>query len=182
MCAKRRLISVVFTCAAMMCLSSCATHSKVYPPISDDIGVLRLGEVVYLATRNEILTLGMHYQNLIASGISEDDIHDGSLVAARVYCCGGNIEESSAPLVYVPPGLHVEVGDIIEIKMGRAPSGQKTGSVNTATSIRQRGLSAGSCRWIPDNPSLWMRVLYCDWMKDDGWVEREGLYNTWLKR
>jgi hypothetical protein len=173
---------VVSASASLLMLCSCATPSKLYPPIADDHGVSRLGEVMVVATKQEILSLGVHYQNLLASGISEADLRDGSMVEARVYCCGGNIEQSSAPWVYVPPGVEVAVGDIIEIKMGQSPGNQSTGRVNTVIRVRQRGMSSGQCRWVPDNPALWMRVLYCDWMKEEGWVEREGLYNAWLKR
>jgi hypothetical protein len=173
---------VVSATASLLLLCSCATPSKLYPPIADDNGVSRLGEVMAVATKQEIQSLEAHYQNLLASGISDADLNDGSVVEARVYCCGGNIEQSSAPWCYVPPGIEVTVGDIIEIKMGQLPSNQNTGRVNTVIKVRQHGLSSGSCRWVPDNPALWMRVLYCDWMKEEGWVERGGLYSTWLKR
>jgi len=178
----RFLAVAVFSCAVMIWLCSCAKQSKIYPPISDDNGVLRLGEVMGIASKKEIMSLGVHYQNLLATGISESDLRDGSMVEARVYCCGGNIEQSSAPWVYVPPGVEVALGDIIEIKMGRFPDQQNTGRVNTVIRVRQHGMSSGACRWVPDNPALWMRVIYCDWMKEEGWVERGGLYNTWLKR
>jgi hypothetical protein len=172
----------VFASVSLAWLCSCATPSKLYPPIADDNGVSRLGEVIAVATKQEILSLGVHYQNLLASGISEADLNDGSMVEARVYCCGGNIEQSSAPWVYVPPGIEIAVGDIIEIKMGQSPGNHSPGRVNTVLRVRQSGMSSGECRWVPDNPALWMRVLYCDWMKEEGWVERGGLYNTWLKR
>ena len=183
MCIRKLLRMAVFASASLVWLYSCATPpSKLYPPIADDYGVSRLGEVMGVATKQEVLSLGVHYQNLLASGIREADLRDGSMVEARVYCCGGDIEQSSAPWVYVPPGVKVAVGDIIEIKMGQSPGNQNTGRVNTVIRVRQSGMSSGECRWVPDNPALWMRVLYCDWMKEEGWVERGGLYNTWLKR
>jgi hypothetical protein len=178
-----KLLTRFFLITATLSLYSCASPgSKVFSPISDDNAALRLGEVMFLASREEILALGVHYKYLLDSGIKDSELRNGSLVEARVYCCGGKIEQTSAPWVYVPPGLDVKVGDIIEIKMGRSPDDHEAGIVNTAVRVRQSGLSNGTCKWIPENPALWMRVIYCDWMKEEGWIERGGLYNTWLKR
>ena len=57
-----------------------------------------------------------------------------------------------------------------------------SGTINTATRVRQRkDASNPQCRWVPDNEKLWMRVLYCDWMEAEGWVEKKGFESTWLK-
>lgn len=156
--------------------------SKVHPSIKEDTGALRLAEVVHPpATRKQIVSLGLHYENLLAAGIKDSDLRDGSLVEGRMYCCGGEIETSSALWFYVPEGLQVEIGDIVEVRMGRQPGKNGPGEVNTAMRVRQKGITNGSCQWVPDKPGLWMRVLYCDWMEQEGWIERKGLYNTWLK-
>jgi len=80
-----------------------------------------------------------------------------------------------------PPS--VEVGDIAEIKMGRQSSKTDLGEVNIATRVRERkDAKEASCRWDPPNERLWMRVLYCDWMRGEGWTHKKGLHETWLKR
>ena len=169
-------------CTVVVLLASCASGpSRVYPPISADERSLRVAEVRALATREQILAAGEHYQNLIAAGIKDSDLQNGSLVTTRVYCCGGNIEQTSGPWVYIPPGMTVAKGDVIEIRMGRMPSKNRHGEVNMAVSIRSRGIPSETCRWVPDNPNLWMRIIYCDWMFKEGWVERGGLYKTWWK-
>ena len=169
-------------CAAVVLVASCAAvPSRVYPPISEDEGSLRVGEVMAVASRDEIVASGEHYRNLLAAGIVDSDLRDGSLVTTRVYCCGGSIEGTSGPWVYVPPGITVAPGDIIEIRMGRVPAKGQLGEVNTMASVRSRGIPSQSCRWVPDNPTLWTRVIYCDWMLKEGWVERGGLYSTWWK-
>lgn len=83
----------------------------------------------------------------------------------------------------VPAGMVIAVGDITEVRMGRQPSGDYPGTVNVATRVREKANDVGkSCKWMPDSPGLWGRILYCDWMKQEGWIEREGgLYWTWFK-
>ena len=172
----------IVICGVTLLLASCAAGpSRVYPPISDDEGSLRVGEVWGLATRAEIVSSGQHYASLLAAGIQDSDLRDGSLITTRVYCCGGNIEDTSGPWVYIPPDMTVALHDVVEIRMGRAPTKDHPGEVNTAVSIRSHGIPNDSCRWVPDNPDLWMRVIYCDWMFKEGWVERGGLYKTWWK-
>jgi len=83
--------------------------------------------------------------------------------------------------IYVPPSLPIKVGNIIEVQMGRSPSKNDQGAANTAVRVRQQGIIGGSCHWVPEQEGLWARILYCDWMKEEGWVERTGLYKTWLK-
>jgi len=134
-----------------------------------------------LATRQEIVTLGITYEHLLASGIKDADLRDGRLGAGRVYCCGGPNETINAIWFYVPIGVNIEVGNIVEIKMGRQPSKNEPGAVNTAVRVLYKQISEGPCHWVPEREGLWMRVLHCDWMEKDGWVEREGIWKTWLK-
>jgi hypothetical protein len=50
------------------------------------------------------------------------------------------------------------------------------GRANVVTRVVQRrDVQDGECRWIPPDPRLWGRVLYCDWMPQEGWVEQTGL-------
>jgi hypothetical protein len=84
---------------------------------------------------------------------------------------------------YVPPDKPVNPGDIVEIRMGSAPTKKDPGKVNVLVGIRQKKDAPEShCSWDPPNDSLWRRVLYCDWMPTEGWTLKKGAYNTWLKR
>jgi len=165
----------------MISMTSCATVSKLHPPISDEAGALRLAEVMQLITRQQIVTLGVHYEHLLASGIKDADLGDRSLGLGRVYCCGGPSEMSNALAFYIPRGVSVEVGDIVEIRMGRQPGTTDPGVVNTVVRVRHKLYSQQPCHWVPEKEGLWMRVLHCDWMEKEGWVERGGLWKTWLK-
>jgi hypothetical protein len=74
-------------------------------------------------------------------------------------------------------------GDIVEIRMGRASSKNGLGKVNVLIDIRQqKEAPASHCSWDPPQDFLWRRVLYCDWMRKEGWTLKKGAYNTWLKR
>lgn len=154
-------------------------HTAGVPP-----GSLRLGQVVLLATRQEILTLQElqdSRRELLASGIEDADLRDGSLALARVYCCGGYSEAGDAIRLYVPRGLDVQVGDVVEVRSGRAPSQGNPGAVNvafqTATEGHHRPLSMGTPRSSPS-----AEFLYCDWMPGEGWIEhKEAFGKTWMK-
>lgn len=165
----------------MFGIASCSSISRVHPQTSDDAGVVRLAEVMQLGTRREIVALGIHYQYLLAAGIKDAELRDGSLGVGRVYCCGGPPEQGAAIWFYIPRELSIQAGNIVEVKMGRQPAGSDPGAINTAVRVRHQGLSQGPCRWRPERDGLWMRVIHCDWMEKEGWVERDGLYKTWLK-
>ncbi len=165
----------------MVSLASCSSVSRVHPPTADDAGVVRLAEVMQIATRQQIVALGSHYNHLLAAGITDSDLRDGSLGAGRVYCCGGPPEQGAAIWFYIPRELNIQVGNIVEVKMGRQPADSDPGVVNSAIRVRHLNMSQGPCRWSPERDGLWMRVIHCDWMEREGWVERDGLYNTWFK-
>lgn len=164
-------------------LQACATGSRLHPDPAapDEAGASRLVQLTEFATRAQILSLGEHYQRLLASGIPDEELVDGSLAIGRIYCCGGSNEAGTAPWVFLPPAVRAAPGDIVEVRMGRAPAAGHRGEVNTAVRIRQRAGENGPCRWIPDNPGLWARYLYCPWMEQEGWQERRGTYPAWLK-
>lgn len=162
-------------------LASCSSVSRVHPPTADDAGVVRLTEVMQVGTRQEIVALDSHYKHLLAAGIRDADLGDGSLGAGRVYCCGGPPELGAAIWFYIPKEMSIQVGNVVEVRMGRQPAGSDPGAVNTAVRVRHQGISQGPCRWSPERDGLWMRVIHCDWMEKEGWVERGGLYKTWLK-
>lgn len=143
---------------------------------------MRLALVTDLASRQQIGAAGPLREYLLASGIKDADLRDGSVGVGRVYCCGAD-ETVSFMMFYVPQGLGIEVGDVVEVKMGRNPSKDDRGAVTTAARVRQkRDDASGPCRWDPPTPpGLWMKVLYCDWMKQEGWVEERGPHHTWMK-
>ena len=161
--------------------SSLAGSSRVYPPTKKWAGALRMTEIMALATRGEIQSLGIHYDHIIASGIRDSDLRDGSLAVGRVYCCGPT-DKGLAMWLHIPQGIEVEVGDIVEVRMGSKPRGGDTGRVNTATRVRVKKEAADkSCRWVPPDENLWRRTLYCDCMEAEGWIFRGGMYKTWMK-
>ena len=167
--------TLILACAVSLLLASCSTTSRLQPshvpPGSD-----RLAEVMALATRDRIVNMSA-YQEMLNSGISDSQIVDGSLAAGRVYCCG-DTDKSTAIWFYVPSTLKVQPGDIVEVQMGSG-----SGAINVALSVRESaGAAQKHCHWDPPDESLWMRVLYCDWMPNEGWVEQKSaLYHTWTK-
>ena len=92
------------------------------------------------------------------------------------------MDEAYFHYFFIPDGVKVEVGDIVEIRGGSLPKEGKS-SVNTAVRVVQKkDDAAGSCRWEPpDKP--YGRVLYCDWMPQQGWVKYTGslFEDTWVK-
>ena len=53
---------------------------------------------------------------------------------------------------------------------------------STVTRVRVKAVDVDEvCRWIPEGDHRWTRVLYCDWMKAEGWIQQEGLFDVWIK-
>jgi hypothetical protein len=147
-------------------------------------GVRILAMAVQSAGREETLATGEDgiLGRLKAEGVTEEEIVDGSVVAGIVYCCGGKISEKTRLAFYVPPGMVVSKGDIVEIALGRAPDKKRkdAGRLNRAVTLHENLLTeGGACRWDPPEDGLWMRVLYCPWMEERGWVYQGGLNKTW---
>src|SRR5215468_3451609 len=160
---------------------ACSTGNTRLHPYHVPAGSLRMAEVVGVADQ-ALIRSGWTYEVLVKSGVNPSQIQDGSVAGARVYCCGGPNEEGTAILFYVPSGMNVEVGDIVEVRMGRQPDNGDPGVVNTLAQIRQKhDAKDGPCRWVPPNPRLWVRELYCDWMPQEGWVEKTGMWKAWYK-
>ena len=167
-------------------VSGCAHQAslRVYPD-AVPFGSLRLVQVMVLGTRAHIVREKAWYDALLKSGIPDEEIKDGSLAVGRVYCCGGPAELPTRQAFYVPADVQVQPMDIVEIRAGREPTEQGDGQVNVVTRVVQRAnASESTCRWVPPNPRLVMRVLYCDWMEKEEWIEKnEGMlgHHTWLK-
>jgi hypothetical protein len=167
----------------LTCVVSSAGTSKLYPPSKDEAGALRLAQVVQIATREEILGLGVSLQHLLASGLKDSDFKDGSLATGRVYCCHQSTDLGTAMWFYVPPDVPVKLGNIVVIRMGRESTKKDPGTVNVVIEVRQKKDAPDSqCSWDPPNDKLWRRVLYCSWMPAEGWTLKTGGYKTWLKR
>jgi hypothetical protein len=146
-------------------------------------GSLRLAQVTVLIPRAAIVNEDYVVRSLQASGIDESEIHDGSITLGRVECCGGPNENGTAAFFYVPKDIHVEVGDIVEIRTGSKPTKNPSGLVNMLTRIREKpGDNNLQCRWDPPETFLWGRILYCDWMQTEGWtLESDWPAKYWVK-
>jgi hypothetical protein len=156
--------------------------SRLFPYYEEDAGVLVLGQAMYVGTRREIVESGEHYRFLLSTGIADADITDGRMAVIQLYCCGGKISADQAIWAYVPPDVNVEPQQILEVRMGRVPREGDPGVVNAVTVIRQQATdSSGPCRWEPDNPSLWMRVVHCDGLEQQGWVQRGKWRKLWYR-
>ena len=165
------------------CLVGCATPSRFHathvPP-----GSLIVTQVMAFATQQEILSLPTVVETFELSGIERSQIQDGMLADGRIFCCGGPNELDYSIWFYVPTGTNTAVGDVVEVKMG--PRVMKGESMQAGPNTMLRVVSpldqvGKECKWVPENPALRGRVLYCDWMKEDGWVQQSGLFNVWIK-
>lgn len=167
-----------------VCLGHLATAatSRLYPPSDGESGGLRLVQVMAVATRDEILKSGESLQHLLASGLKDSDLKDGSVAMARIYCCHLSTEQGTAIWLYVPSDVPVNPGDLVVVRMGRKATKKDSGAVNTAVQVREKKDTPNSqCTWDPPDDKMWTRVLYCSWMPAEGWQLHNGLHKTWLK-
>ena len=140
-----------------------------------------------IGKRDEIIQAKPLYNAIISTGIRDSEIVDGSVAVARVYCCGGltkdfSSEKVDARMLYIPRGLDVAPGDIVEVKVGNPPEKGGPGSLNIVTRVVQKyGSDDANCWWDPKDDSLWLRVLYCSWMPSEGWVRQGGVSPAWFK-
>jgi hypothetical protein len=174
-------ISLVFVLAA------CSTPSLRIQSDFVPAKSLRLAQVTAIGTRDVIIQAKPTYDAVISAGIPDSEIVDGSVALARIYCCGGvtrelSSEELNARMVYIPRGLNVAPGDIVEVKVGNPPENGRPGSLNIVTRVVQKyGSDDANCWWDPKNDRLWLRVLYCSWMPSEGWVKQGGIDPAWFK-
>jgi len=181
------LRTVVVFAAALLLTAGCAT-TPLLLPYHTPPGASYVAEVIGLssgkASRVEILGSGELYEMLLASGISDDQIADGSIERGRVYCCGGPQEGGGVTVFYVPHGMSLTPGDLVEVKAGEPKEANKAVRVNVVTRVvlNHAGRSRNaSCRWDPPDERLWQRVIYCDWMMAKGWVKERGTGGLWYK-
>lgn len=155
---------------------------------SDDVpaGSLRVAQITAVAKREDILKLEA-YTDIIAAGVADSDLEDGSVAMARIYCCGGVTKEFSSEYVsrrmlYVPKGIGAAVGDFVEVKVGGPPEHGDGGRLNTVTRVVAKyGEKPESCWWEPRDERLWLRFPYCEWMPKEGWVKQGGINPAWFK-
>jgi len=166
--------------------TSCLAQSKAYEDFVP-AGSLHLGQVTAAAKTEQIMKMKPLYEAVKTTGIDDADIVDGTVVAVRIYCCGGLTKESSSEVrnslfLYVPKGMGVDIGDTVEFRVGHVAEGGKSAVMNTVTRIVQKsGKDDGACWWDPKNDKLWLRVLYCEWMPKEGWTKQEGISPAWFK-
>jgi len=168
----------------LLVVASCSTTSRIYSGHGVPEGYHQVTEVVYLASKEEIMRTPDAYNALRSAGVGDGGIRNGSIAFGRVFCCGGKgtAETESLAVVYVPLGLSPAKGDIVEFIAGKDPEGKDPGILNTGISIRNKnGIASGECRYVPENPKLWMRVIHCDWMTKEGWQKQGGLNPIWYK-
>lgn len=178
---------IFFLFISVFVLSSCTSkslriHSDEIPPDS-----LRLAQVLTIPKRSDVIQRKKIYDAIIANGIHDTQIIDGSVIEARVWCCGG-MSKSSSPeigsskIIFVPRGIHISQGDIVEVRSGTPASKQNRGKMNVVTRVVQKSSqNYEHCWWEPKDNRLWLRVLYCDWMPSEGWIKQGGIYPAWYK-
>jgi hypothetical protein len=171
----------------LLCLvvfvTSCAGTSRLHRQHVPE-GFLRLAEVVTLAQRNEIQENEFLYQSILQADIPDSEITDGSVGMGRVFCCGGRNEYETAIWFYIPQNIEAEIDDIVEIWSGREvkQGDSDPGYPNTVLRIVEKpSYGKRMCRWLPEDPGLWVRVLYCDGLEDEGWNKQSGLFPVWVK-
>ena len=167
----------------LLALTSCTSTSRLHGQFVPEDS-LRVGEVIYILT-HKISQNDDIYQTLLSTGLSDSEIKDGTLAVARVFCCGGPNEGHTAIWFFAPAEIAVEINDIVEIWSGKEVKegeSRKGSKPNTATRVREKRTSSRKqCRWVPENEWLWARVIYCDWMEEEGWVQQTGLFHVWIK-
>jgi hypothetical protein len=175
---------VVFASLVTACAS---TRNMLYPDGGPD-GSLIVAQIDARFTKDTIKSDKAAYDILMASGVTESEIRDGSIALAKVNCCSGPMERATAIAFYIPVTMSAEVGDIVEVMLGQSPTkDRELGRANMAIRVVQKhGDADGQCRWEPSTPpGQWGRVLFCDWMPNQGWVQegqRATLYKAWIKK
>jgi hypothetical protein len=173
------LILLAIGALQLGCASFSRFHAAHIPP-----GALTLVQIRGIATAQEITNIPSVVETFRLAGIAESSIKDGMVADGRIFCCGGPNEDDYSLWFYVPEGKNASVGDIVEIEMGAAVHKGESmrAPPNTMQRARAEFVDVGNtCRWVPENPYLWGRVIYCDWMEKEGWVQQDGLFNVWMK-
>jgi hypothetical protein len=167
-----RLGLIPFLILLSLCAGACAGSA---PDLLSDYeappGSLRLAAVAHVGLRQEILAGSPDaLADLKSAGLQDQDLRDGSVIVAQIHCCHGP-NELSYGFAYVPPGIELEKGDVVEIRVGRGPKAAGLDQLNVVTQVRERAdAKPYHCMWWPPGETLWMRAIYCDWMSAEGWT------------
>lgn len=176
-------VTALAVAAGAALVGTAVAGSSLYPSSKRETDARKLAQVVGLATRAEIQGL-KDRRLLLEAGIPDSALRDGSLGMGRVYCCGGLPEATRLDVLwfYIPPDVPVRLGDVVEIQLGHEGKGRTPGMVNVVARVREsHDATERHCRWDPDQPGKWMRVIYCDWMEAEGWVHKKGIGSPWIK-
>ena len=182
-------LRITLSLCLLFLVSGCATGPHRYYSDFVPAESLHVGQVFHVHTRADFVSASeaAAYNVIRAGGVADSDLVDGSMVQARIYCCGGLSKASSAEyasslMLYVPNGLKLELGDFVEFKVGRPPENDVGGRLNTVTRVvAKQGDKPERCWWDPRNDKLWLRVAYCEWMSKEGWVKQGGINPAWHK-
>jgi hypothetical protein len=183
-----RLAVVVLT---MLLGAGCAgTPRRAIFPKDEPPRSLTVAQIMLRFTRDTLVQRGdKDYKTLLASGIADAEITDGTLAVGRINCCHEPLERANMLAFYLPSALGAEVGDFVEVRLGRSPAKEDDpGEANQATQLVQKRDASGPCRWEPPQQGV-MRahgsVIYCDWMRQQGWVAEgtaPSIYKSWIKK
>jgi hypothetical protein len=187
---RRRPLALAITLGPLLWAGCAGTPRRLILPHDAPSHSLTLAQVAVRFTRDTLIQRGPDdYQTLLASGIPDAEIRDGTVAIGRVNCCHGPTEEANAIAFYLPAALGAEVGDLVEVRLGRPPEkAGGLGEANQATRVVQKRGGTGPCRWEPPQTggmTAYGSVLFCDWMPEQGWV-REGptptIHRSWIKK
>ncbi len=101
-----KFVTMVFSAAMLLLfVASCAKTSRIHSGSGIPVGYHQVTEVVYLASKEEIMQTPEAYGVLRSAGIADEEIRNGSIVFGRVFCCGGEgtAETESLAVVYSSP-------------------------------------------------------------------------------
>jgi hypothetical protein len=160
-------------------LNACGTA----PTKAEEYGVLRAAGVLDVSTATDFKEHKALHDTYAAAGVDESQMVDGASIAARTQCCRPDMQNSGPVVLYNAQHFKIEVGDLVEFRVGGANSKDHKNELNVVTRVLQHGEPAdGECWWDPRNPNLWRRVVYCKWMQKEGWIWEDSLGDPgWYK-
>lgn len=185
---RARLVASLFV--AILMLGGCAPGPhRLLHPYGAPAHSLTVAQVMVRVPREQLLEkASADYKLLLESGIPDSEIRDETVVIGRVNCCYEDLERAFALAFYLPASLGANLGDIVEVRLGRVPEKEgEPGEANQATRVVQKRDENRGCRWEPAQQGA-MRpygsVIYCDWMREQGWVAEgpaPSIYKTWIR-
>jgi hypothetical protein len=136
----------------------------------------RLARIVEYAPRDYVVAQDGMAEGLARVGGDIDTVGDRSIAFGHVYCCNDAYSRETGIVFFIPEGIVTDVGDVVEVRAGS----EAQELFNVAIRVRDRA-GGTACRWLPEDPRLWRRVLYCDGLEGEGWRQQTGMWNFWIK-